>query len=449
MKLPQVVKKFVKWIIVGQILLSFNLLAEEQKAVAAFFKAGAGMTQADAENIAGQGIESICSKFSGYKCFDRTQSMNAILKEQALGKDGLTNVDYEKIGKGVKGAEFVMPVTISKYPDGGYSMRAEIINAADGMPVPGMSVTYSSKAKTQIDFAEDLKKMGAGVEKQLAPAKSYVSISKTCTTITNDYFSEYFTGCLQSDSSTVDKFVECYATKALTYCNDRNKNNPKCETSCQDSAVSLFKTFFIEWERQDTECKNKGPNYTFDGKCHYNPPVTPAKPVTPDSSSSVSSSSKPDHDGSASWIIPGLGLVLKNRPIWGILFFGATVGAYSDYSSKLQAYKDSREEYRAFVPVPLPLNFGTTGNYLYYEMRYQAFKNSAEEATSAANMLGAIYITQVIMAYSIKADYNFFSFLESENKNKLAYNFNIKRDSSFGVPNSSGTYYTFSLTWGF
>ena len=142
------VKKFVKWIIVGQILLSFNLLAEEQKAVAAFFKAGAGMTQADAENIAGQGIESICSKFSGYKCFDRTQSMNAIL----------TNVDYEKIGKGVKGAEFVMPVTISKYPDGGYSMRAEIINAADGMPVPGMSVTYSSKAKTQIDFAEDLKK---------------------------------------------------------------------------------------------------------------------------------------------------------------------------------------------------------------------------------------------------------------------------------------------------
>jgi hypothetical protein len=70
------------------------------------------MTQADAENIAGQGIESICSKFSGYKCFDRTQSMNAILKEQALGKDGLTNVDYEKIGKGVKGAEFVRQLSI-------------------------------------------------------------------------------------------------------------------------------------------------------------------------------------------------------------------------------------------------------------------------------------------------------------------------------------------------
>jgi hypothetical protein len=171
-----------------------------------------------------------------------------------------------------------------------------------------------------------------------------------------------------------------------------------------------------------------------------------------DSSSKVvspNSSYKSDHSGWASWFIPGLGLGLKNRPGWGLFFFGATYITYGYYADKLQEYKNKKQEYESVIPVPFPYNFGLAGNYLYYDTRYSAYKDATNEVSNAVNLFAAVYIAQVFFSYTMNADPSFSSRTESENKKSLTYNFNIKRDISFGVPNFYGTLYNFSLTWRF
>jgi len=415
--------------------------------------------------------------------------------------------DKQKIGEDVKelgkiySTNFIMPCTLDKINQT-FKINCEIYHK---IKVENGNEEWESWAGTGIvkygKSLEDLSKQITNTKDKESSIVERIKVEEnaskntSCRNVDATYFMEGLGDCSDSVKRSKDDFLKCAEKENRTFCGIGNKSQT-CIASCRENARSLLVYLFLQaiyktLQEKVDQCHAKGNyyNYDFEKKsCEYANPSEVAEKeakAKKDCESKapdyywLSASCKltdaaairlkkeceeegrkwqgeycsnpplPDHEGWASLIIPGMGLVLKNRPLWGTLFFGATVGAYSDYSSKLQAYKDSREEYRAFVPVPLPLNFGTTGNYLYFEMRYQAFKNSAEEATSAANMLGAIYITQVIMSYAIEADYKFFSFLDFENKNRLAYNFNIKRDSSFGVPNSSGTYYTFSLTWGF
>lgn len=438
-------KKLLRGIVIWFLLFSFSLIANEEIKIVIYpVKGSFDISDGDVKQIGKVVANSFCDiGASVWVCLNRDEGFKVAFDEVKLGQQGVTQ-EAIKLGK-AKGANFALIATIGKLSSGSFTLNTQLIHLESTAQFP---VGISELTPT-IDglFIYAKNQLGPDLVKKFQSMAGKTETATTCQDMTGEAIGDKVGNCL-INNQTNGKSGQCVGLELQNSCKKINSDT-SCVERCVVNALTVTKEAVALILAQQ-ECEEKGKTFK-DGKCIDSPakPVTPVKPVTPYPSSSVSSSSVPNHDGSASWLIPGLGLVLKNRPIWGFLCFAATGWAVSDAYSKVQTYKHEKEEYRSVVPIPFPINLGFAGQFIYYDYRYKEFQQAAKEADTATDLAILIYSIQIAMSLTMSSDSHFLSSLGQENKKTLTYNFNVKRDLSFGVPNSNGALYIFSLNWRF
>ncbi|MBK8397694.1 MAG: hypothetical protein IPL26_20975 [Leptospiraceae bacterium] len=495
MKLSQLFKKLGIILLFFVSILVFELSAQSiEKRILLYPMAGNGVKAEEASSIANDIRTNLINQ--GYKF---AADPRVVLK--LAGDKQKIYEEVKELGN-IYRTDYIMPCTLDKLNQT-YKINCEIYHK---IKVENGKEEWESWAGTGTvkygNSLEDLsKKITNKTEKDSISERLKVednTAKSSCKNVSGDFFIRRLKSCSQSSKTqTSDElYSNCFGIPTETVCEAKNTSD-NCRESCRQNVTTLLVYFALlkqieQSQKEIEQCYARGNYYSYNlekKSCEYaNPNEVAEKEAkakkdceskAPDyywSSSTCKLTDaaairlkkecekdelewagdhcknppKPEHDGSASWIIPGLGLALKNRPILGILAFGATAAAYSDYAKNYKAYINAKENYESFIPVPIPIfDMGLVGNYLYFDMKYKAYEKSADTASDSANLLFYIYAFQVILSYRLDADYKFLSFFESERKEALTYRINIKRDSSFGVPNSFGTLYTFSFTWGF
>ena len=406
--------------------------------------------------------------------------------------------DKQKIGEEVNDlgkiykTDYIMPCTLTKLNQT-YKINCEIYHKITDEK--GLESWESWAGTGTVNYGNSLEDLSKKItnkgdktsinERLRVEEKTSTS---SCQNVNSAFFMRRLTSCAQEKNP-----ASCFEPIIDNQCTAINNKSNQCIESCNSNAALLLAYILIQLkidrlEKDITSCSSKGQYFNYDidkeqcintneaaekeayakkqceakgsdyywssSKCKLTDAATirlKKECETDGGTWNVDTCKYPhvEYYPSLSWIIPGAGLISKRRTYWGIFFFATTVGAASDYYNKLQVYNDKKEEYRSFIPVPFPLNFGLLGNYLYYDMRYSALNHAAKDVSNASDLLIIFYITQLMISYNQDADVHFFSSLERDNKKLLTYNFNIKRDSPYGVPNSFGTLYTFSLNWRF
>ncbi len=397
MKYPQFFKKIIIFIIISQLLLSAKVFADEQiKIIIIPVKGSFDISEGDVKQVTKVVGNSFCDIGSTvWLCLDRDAGLRAMLDEAKLSQQGVTVSNQAiQLGK-AQGANFALIVTIGKLSSGSHTLNTQLIHLESGTMFPIGVSEIKPTIDGLFDYANN--QLGPALIAKFKGMSGSNQSSNKCQDLKEDTIAKALGDCVK-DGPFNDKEAKCFGSQLQNSCNNINSDS-SCSDRCLKNALILTKQALTEIAKE--ECEKKG-GKVFDGECKN----TSSK-LNPSDSKKTNTES--DHSGWASWFIPGLGLGLKNRPGWGLFFFGATYITYGYYVDKLQEYKNKKQEYESVIPVPFPYNFGLAGNYLYYDTRYSAYKDATNGVSNAVNLFAAVYIAQVFFSYTMNANQSFSS----------------------------------------
>lgn len=405
--------------------------------------------------------------------------------------------DKQKIGEEVKDlgkiykTDYIMPCTLTKLNQT-YKINCEIYHKITDEK--GLESWESWAGTGTVNYGNSLEDLS----KKITNKGDKTSISErlrveektsttSCQNVNSGFFMRRLTSCVQEKNA-----ASCFERDIDNQCSAKN-NSDQCIQSCNSNAVLLLAYILIQLKIERLEkdimaCSSKGQYYNYDmdkeqcintneaaekeanakkecqakgsdyfwsaASCKLTIEAIAKKKAEcerDEGTWNVDTCKYPIRESypALSFIVPGAGLISKRRAYLGILLFAVTTGAAADYYNKLQSYHKAKEGYQSIVPIPYPINMGWLGNYLYYDYRYREYDKAANTVTDAANVFLFIYLFQVYYSYTAETHSNFLSSLKQADTNVLGYNLQAKREISVGIPNSSGTVYTFTLTWRF